>query len=150
MKTVFTVACEIPGGLGEYVPFASRASLLDADFVVFEPDFIVFEPDIGEYESGEHYRGKPLLNDVASFRLQEDTEHWRRELTEVLTAGSTVFMRMKSREDVYVSTGEKQYSGTGRNRQTTKHSTSFVKLRRASDCRKNYRIQWYFHGAVSK
>ena len=94
------------------MPFASRASLLDADFVVFEPD-------IGEYESGEQYRGKRLLNDVASFRLQEDTEHWRRELTEVLTAGRTVFMRMKSREDVYVSTGEKQYSGTGRNRQTT-------------------------------
>ena len=102
----------MPGGLGEYVPFASRASLLDADFVVFEPD-------IGEYESREHYRGKRLLNDVASFRLQEDTEHWRRELTEVLTAGRTVFMRMKSREDVYVSTGEKHYSGTGRNRQTT-------------------------------
>lgn len=112
MKTVFTVACEIPGGLGEYVSFASRVSLLDADFVVFEPD-------IGEYESGKHYRGKRLLNDIASFRLQEDTQHWRRELTDVLTAGRTVFVRMKSREDVYVSTGEEQYSGTGRNRQIT-------------------------------
>ena len=112
MKTVFTVACEIPGGLGEYVAFASRASLLDADFVVFEPD-------IGEYEGGGYYRGKRLLDDIASFRLQEDVEHWRRELTEVLTAGRTVFIRMKSREDVYVSTGEKKHSGTGRNRQTT-------------------------------
>ena len=34
-------------------------------------------------------------------------------------AGRTVFMLMKSREDVYVSTGDKKYSGTGRNRQTT-------------------------------
>ena len=117
MKTVFTIACEIPGGLGVYVPFRSRASLLDADFVVFEPD-------IEEYESRELYRGKRLLNDVASFRIQEDIEHWRRELTEILTAGRTVFMRMKSRDDVYVSTGEKQYSGTGRNR----HTTNMVRL----------------------
>ena len=112
MKTVFTVACEIPGGLGQYVEFGSRASLLDADFVLFEPD-------LGEDESLKRYRGKPLLNDILSFRVQEDIEHWRRELNDVLMAGRTVFMLMKGREEVYVSTGDKRYSGTGRNRQTT-------------------------------
>ena len=112
MKTVFTVACEIPGGLGQYVEFGSRASLLDADFVLFEPD-------LGEHESLQSYRGKPRLNDILSFQFQEDIEHWRRELKDVLMAGRTVFMLMKGREEVYVSTGEKQYSGTGRNRQTT-------------------------------
>ena len=113
MKTVFTVACEIPGGFGQYVGFASRASLLDADFVLFEPS-------LGENKTLlTEYRGKPVLSDTSSFRCQEDVAHWRRELKDVLDAGRTVFVLMTDREDVYVSTGEKDYSGTGRNRQTT-------------------------------
>ena len=112
MKTVFTVACEVPGGLGEYVAFTSRASLLDADFVLFEPH-------IGESQSFQSYRGKQRLSDAESFHLQETINHWRSELAAVLTAGRTVFMLMKSREEVYASTGENEYSGTGRNRQIT-------------------------------
>ena len=113
MKNILTVACEIPGGLGEYVEFNSRNSLLDADFVLFCPN-------IGNYGySGEDYQGKPLLSDTSSFQLQESINHWRRELSDFLNAGKTVFMIMSDREEVYVSTGKKKYSGTGRNRQTT-------------------------------
>ena len=111
-KTVFTVACEIPGGFGEYVSFGSRASLLDADFVLFGPD-------LGETRSYNSYMGKRLLSDTSSFEVQEAIGHWRRELAAILQAGRTVFMLMKSREDVYASTGEKRYSGAGRNRHTT-------------------------------
>ena len=112
MKTIFTVACEIPGDFGQYVGFASRASLLDADFVLLEPS-------LGENKILTEYRGKPVLSDTSSFRLQEDIAHWRRELKDVLDAGRTVFVLMTAREEVYVNTGEKEYSGTGRNRQTT-------------------------------
>lgn len=69
MKTVFTVACEIPGGFGEYVGFASRASLLDADFVLFEPSIGENKALLGGYQ------GKRLLDHSSSFRLQEDIEY---------------------------------------------------------------------------
>ncbi len=112
MNTIFTVACKIPGGLGEYVEFDSRTSLLDADFVLFCPN-------LGSYcYSGEDYQGKPLLSDNSSFQLQEAVSHWQREVNDFLRSGKTVFMIMGKLEEVYVSTGRKEYSGSGRNRIT--------------------------------
>ena len=110
-KSVLTVACEIPGGYGEYIDFDSKASLLDADFVLFCPHFAAY--------SLEDYRGKPLLSDDRSVAIQNAVLHWRRELLDFLKAGKTVFLILSDLQEVFVSTGEKQYSGTGRNRQTT-------------------------------
>ena len=114
MKNILTVACEIPGGLGEYVEFDSRTSLLDADFVLFRP---TLGPSGFGYT--EFFQGKPSLSDTLSFQLQESITHWRRELSDFLNASKTVFMIMSDREEVYVNTGKEEYSGTGRNRQTT-------------------------------
>lgn len=119
MKKILTVACEIPGGLGEYAEFNSRTSLLDADIVLFCPNLVGF------HYSSEGYNGKPLLLEFSSFDLQEAISHWRKELGAFLNAGKTVFMIMIHRKEVYVKTGEKQYSGTGRNRQTT-HMVSLL------------------------
>ena len=115
MKTILTVGCEIPGGLGEFVEFNSKTSLLDADFVLFRP---TLGNSILSYRT--LFQGKPSLSDTSSFQLQEAITHWRRELSDFLNAGKTVFMIMSDREEVYVGTGEKEYSGTGRNRQTTR------------------------------
>ena len=112
MKTIFTVACEIPGGFGEYIDFDSQASLLDADFVLFNPT-------LGHYMNLETYKGKPALSDNSSFQLKEKVNHWNRELADVLNAGKTVFVMMSLLEEVYVNTGKKEHSGTGRNRHTT-------------------------------
>ena len=132
MKTIFTVACEIPGGFGEYVDFNSKTSLLDADFVLFRPCLIyndsmemnndydrIFSPYFENSNRLKTYQGKPCLSDDSSFKLREAINHWRRELTDFINAGRTVFMIMSSLEQVYVNTGEKEHSGTGRNRQTT-------------------------------
>ena len=130
MKTIFTVACQIPGGFGEYVDFNSKTSLLDADFVLFRPCLIYNEAIDYDYdrifstyfENSKRlktYQGKPRLSDYSSFQLREAINHWRRELTEFINAGRTVFTIMSSLEQVYVNTGEKEHSGTGRNRQTT-------------------------------
>ena len=132
MKTIFTVACEIPGGYGEYVDFNSKTSLLDAGFVVFRPRLIynnimdsnndydrIFSPYFDSSNRSRTYQGKPSLPDDSSFQLKEAITHWRRELTDFINAGGTVFMIMSSFEQVYVNTGEKEHSGNGRNRQTT-------------------------------
>ena len=61
-KRVLTVACHIPGGFGDYVSFKSKASLLDADYVLFAPDleeFITFDTTT--------HKGKPALTDDSSF-----------------------------------------------------------------------------------
>ena len=112
MKTILTVGCKIPGGYGEHVEIISKASLLDGDFVLFRPT-LTFQ------WASESYMGKPLFSKSSSFRIQDAIAHWKKELSDVLKAGKTVFLLSASVEQGFVYSGEKQYSGTGRNRVTT-------------------------------
>lgn len=116
---IITVGREIPGGQTFCVSLGSKLSLLDYDIVVFDPEIHQF---FGYYDE---YLGKPCLSDSNSFQLREHIEHWRREIVEALKAGKNVFVLLNEKEDVYVATGEKTYSGTGRNRQTTSQVTGF-------------------------
>ena len=113
-KNVITVGCEIPGGFGEHVSIDSQASLLDADMVLFHPTIDSFY-----WDHLRTYQGKPSLSENSSFRVQKAAEHWRKELLDFLGAGRMVFVVLTDLREVYVDTGERQYSGTGRNRQTT-------------------------------
>ena len=98
MKTILTVGCEIPGEMGRYVEFNSKSSLLDADFVLFQPTFGNYVPSSG------YHKGKPVLSSDSSFRLKETVEHWRKELDCFLNLGKSVFMIMGDLAEVYVST----------------------------------------------
>ena len=113
-KRIMTVGCKIPGGFAEHVSINSEASLLDADIVLFHPTIDSFYMD-----PLRTYQGRPSLSEDSSFRVQKAVEHWRRELLDFLGAGRTVFVVLTDLREVYVRTGERQYSGTGRNRQTT-------------------------------
>ena len=113
-KRILTVGCQIPGGHGRYANINSQDSLLDADIVLFYPTIRGFyraNPDL--------YQGKPSLSEDSSFQLQKAINHWRRELFDYVKAGRTVFLILPDLDEVYVDTGERTYSGTGRNRQTT-------------------------------
>jgi len=114
-KKIFSVEFEWPGEDVEYIPFSSSNSLLDADI-------ILFNPDISEYRYGasEDYQGKPCLNDRDSFKLMEATDHWRRELKSAFDAGKTIIVYLNKVEEIFIATGKNEYSGTGRNRQTTR------------------------------
>jgi hypothetical protein len=46
-------------------------------------------------------------------------EHWKNELSNALRAGKTVFLLLSDKEEFYVDTGIRSYSGSGRNRSTT-------------------------------
>lgn len=81
-KRVLTVGCRIPGGFGEYVSFDSRASLLDADFVLFRPT-------LGLYKGN----------------LQHAVDHWSRELEDVLSAGNTAFVLLSDYKAVSLELG---------------------------------------------
>ncbi len=105
----------------EFKSMRLQTSLLDYDISVFNPDISSF------YGVGyEHYQGKPALNDTNSFKLQEQLAHWRREVLGAVKAGKTVVLLLNELQEVYVATGQKTYSGTGRNRQTTRHVTNIT------------------------
>lgn len=113
-KKILCIGLELASDQVEDCAFNSNTSLLDWDVVLFRPD-------IAEFISyAEYFQGKPSLNDSSSFRLKERSEHWRREIKDAVQGGKTVIVYLPSLLEVYVDSGNRTYSGTGRNRQTTR------------------------------
>jgi len=113
MKKIITIGFDIPGYSEEsYKSYSANQSLLDADIIVFEPDF-------SEYSCHESYQGKDCYSENESFRLKEHTKHWHTEISTALQDGKTVFVFLGKYQEVFVHTGTKQYSGTGRNTRIT-------------------------------
>ena len=113
-KRVLTVGLELASSDTEHASFRSKTSLLDWDIVLFKPD-------ISDFQSyGDYYQGKPSLSDSSSFQLKECCEHWRREIKQAVEAGKTVIVFLSELEEVFVDTGQRSYSGTGRNQRTTR------------------------------
>jgi len=119
-KNIIKIGIEIPGDESKYTSLKSKLSLLDYDIAVIDPNIDEFY----DY-SFDRYLGKRCLSDTSSFQLKEHIEHWRREILEAVKAGKTIFLLLNERQEIYVATGEKSYSGTGRNRQTTRHVELF-------------------------
>jgi len=119
-KNIIKIGIDIPGDESKYTSLKSKLSLLDYDIAVVNPNLYEFY----DY-SYDDYLGKRCLSDTSSFRLKEHIEHWRREILEAIKAGKTIFLLLNELQEVYVATGEKSYSGTGRNRQMTRHVAPF-------------------------
>jgi hypothetical protein len=119
-KKIISVGFYFPGDVVDYVGFNSDTSLLDADIIIYSPNIFEYS-----HRYGSLHQGKPALNDSASFALQEQSAHWRRELKDACDAGKTTFIFLNKLEEVFIATGEKQFSGTGRNRVTTNIVTNY-------------------------
>lgn len=118
-RRILTIGLELASPDTQYASFQSKTSLLDWDIVFFKPQ-------IGEFTSyDEYFQGKPSLSDSASFQLKESCEHWRREIKQAIEAGKTVIVFLPSLQEVYVDTGQRSYSGTGRNQRTTRHVAEY-------------------------
>jgi hypothetical protein len=113
-KTLLAIGIQLAADDVSEEPFESKASLLDWDIVLFRPAIRTF---YSQY--GQKHLGKPSLDDTSSFRLKDACEHWRREIKQAFDTGKTVVVFLSEVEEVYVQTGEKQFSGTGRNRLVT-------------------------------
>ena len=113
-KSILTVGHELPGGVAEYVAHDSERSLSDADI-------IVFEPGLGDYSAESNYQGKASLYESDSFTTKERVQHWRRELATAFNSGKLIIVFMVKPEDVFVKTGRRDVSGTGRNAQVTNY-----------------------------
>ncbi|KFC65650.1 hypothetical protein [Massilia sp. LC238] len=113
-KKILTVGLELANEDAVRVDFDSKVSLLDWDIVLFKPDIS------DEIYDAEDFQGKPSLGESASFKLKENCEHWRREIKQAVESGKNVFVFLTSLYEVYVDTGQRTHSGTGRNRNTTR------------------------------
>ncbi|MGE3151354.1 MAG: hypothetical protein AB7G48_01910 [Nitrospiraceae bacterium] len=120
MKRILTVGLELAAADVQYASFDSKMSLLDWDIVLFKPVIEQFYAYGGDY-----YQGKNSLSDSSSFRLRECCEHWRREIKQAVETGKTVLVFLPALDEVFVDTGQRSYSGTGRNQRTTRHVTEY-------------------------
>lgn len=120
-KKITSIGYEIPGHSNLAVEFSSKQSLMDSDIVLLAPELPYYERSSA---GGGYYLGKVCYGESGSFRLKEDVLHWRKEMTNALLAGKTVFLLLSGREDYYVDTGTRSYSGTGRSRSTTINVTN--------------------------
>jgi hypothetical protein len=114
-KTILTIGFALASDAAHHEPLESKVSLLDWDIILFKPAI----SDIWRYQA-KQYQGKTCLNDSASFALKEASEHWRREIKQAHEIGKTIVVFLTPLEEVFVATGEVQYSGTGRNARGTR------------------------------
>jgi hypothetical protein len=114
-KKILTVGIELACDDAAHHVFTSKISLLDWDIVLFRPLIVEF---IHSYS--DNYKGRPSLSDNSSFALKEACEHWRREIKQAVENGKTVIVFLPPVNDVYVDSGNRTYSGTGRNQKTTR------------------------------
>ena len=114
-KKILTVELDLAVADATYAQFRSKMSLLDWDIILIRPRISQFLHNY--YET---YQGKPCLSDTASFEANECCEHWRREIKQAVETGKTVMVFLPSLYEVYVDTGQRSYSGTGRNQKTTR------------------------------
>jgi hypothetical protein len=98
----------------DFATFDSATSCLDYDAVIWNPAHTLHN-----YSQDNPYRGLPRLADDSSARAIGDIARRKREFTEMIELGRTVIVFVCPPQLFYYDTGQRQYSGTGRNRQTT-------------------------------
>lgn len=113
-KKILTVGFELASEV-RAEGFRSKISLLDWDIILFQPKIDEFIESFGT-----QYQGKPSLYDESSFALKESCAHWRREIKQAIEHGKTVIVFLPAVKEVFVDTGQRTFSGTGRNQKTTR------------------------------
>ncbi|TCN79878.1 hypothetical protein EDB62_101140 [Vibrio crassostreae] len=114
-KKILTIGFELADSESEFCEFNSDISLLDWDIILFKPDISEYI-----YSRESMFQGKPCLSDTKSFQLRSQTEHWRREINSAVESGKLVIVYLSELKEISIATGEKRFSGTGRNQKTTR------------------------------
>jgi len=102
---------------GEFAKFSSDTSCYDFDAVVWDPANTLY--DYNTDWNNSPYRGLSLLDDSSSVRLLADIARRRTEFREFVDGGRVVVVIGGPPQQCYYDTGQRTYSGTGRNRTPT-------------------------------
>lgn len=114
-KKILTIGFELCDMDSEYSPFDNDISLLDWDIILIKPDITEYI-----YRHQSSFRGSPCLSDHDSFKLKSQSEHWRREIKAAVQHGKLVIVFLCELKNIYIATGNKNTSGTGRNQKVTR------------------------------
>lgn len=106
-------------GFDEY-KLSDSISLLDYDAAVINSDELSHH-----YYSDESYENKMLLTNRYSKQIQDDFSIIRDQLIEMLEQGKNIFILVGHNENCFIYTGEKKFSGTGRNTVITNSVSEF-------------------------
>lgn len=98
----------------KYIKLSDSNTILEYDMIIIELEWL-----FDEYETSGNYRGIPELTTYESSRIAIDVEKRKSEILEFLNSGKPVVILNGNDEYRYRYTGEKQYSGTGRNTRIT-------------------------------
>ncbi|OHV03432.1 hypothetical protein BKN37_15040 [Mycobacterium talmoniae] len=98
--------------------FGSAHSLYDYDLVLWDPHRSL-QPYLKRGWGTGSYNGLALLSEEQSPRLRRDLARRTNNFDEFLKLGRTLVVFLPGDLRVYIDSGERTHSGTGRNRQTT-------------------------------
>ncbi|MDQ3192219.1 MAG: hypothetical protein M3Q58_11565 [Bacteroidota bacterium] len=126
MKVVKAIGFTIPSENDDYIELESFSSLADVDIAVFAPDFShTSYSTFSGYRGSEECEGKKLYNKSSSVKIIEHRKHWNKELNQFVARGGTLFVILTKKEDFYIYTGKKDFSGTGKSQKETHHVSPF-------------------------
>jgi hypothetical protein len=95
--------------------FASSVSLYDYDVVFWKP-----AESLGGYSQyASSYMGRRSLTESESAAIVRDVDRRRTEFKEFVDLGRSLVVFLPGETQVFVDTGRREYSGTGKNRATT-------------------------------
>lgn len=96
--------------------FESTTSFLDYSCIIISVENIVYY----YFKSRAQFRGLECIDDEnKSALIISDMKRRRKEVVELLDQGHNIFVILPSEQFIYIRSGKKEYSGTGRNRTTT-------------------------------
>lgn len=115
MKEIVAVGYNLPTDFDDYISIDSKASLSDADLVIFCPDF----RNTFRHGCESNYRGNRSYDLNSSARIDESIKHWKKELDAYLKSGRNLFVLLCSKDEFFIDSGQRKTSGTGRNQKVT-------------------------------
>lgn len=115
---ILSIGSDIDHDIVNVDTFSSSRSFLDYDIVILDPSQVLYEY-ASDFRSGT-YRGLKSLAEDSSARLVRDIDRRRNEMGDMLGLGRSLVVFNSPPQKCYVDTGKREYSGTGKNRQTTR------------------------------
>jgi hypothetical protein len=115
MKTLL-IDCDYPIKDAMQIEFDSTVSCFDYDVVMWD-----VHGTYADYQSrSDNYQGHPSLSDASSVSLMKAMVRRRKEFAELIKMGRAVVIFPAAETTVFVDTGERKTSGTGRNAVVTR------------------------------
>jgi len=117
---VLCLDVDLPDPRVTHVEFASTTSVFEYDVVVWDPvntfNEYIYTKDVRDFRT---YYGLPYLDPDESMRFLSEVKRRRAEFEEFLGLGRTLVVFAAPPQELYIDTGQRQTSGTGRNQKVT-------------------------------